>query len=379
MTVLKRNIVVSAAITAAFALSLYPTFRLATGAAGTPTNTAGVKEIPILRPSANEKTSMPALNIWYGSHQVFGRLGTPQRWINILGSVSDPDGISALTFSLNRGREYNLNVGPDHRRLIAPGDFNIEIDKDLMKTGLNEVFVKAADGLNNRAFYKILIEHEKNTWHLPYTIDWSRVTNVQEAVQIVDGLWVLDGNGIRTHPAHVGYDRAVAIGDMTWKDYEVRVPFVIHSIDARAYESPASIGPSFGINMRWLGHTDSPVICSQPHCGWVPMGASNWYKFRKNRDNGLRIITGFPAATTHVIDLKLEMGEMYWFKVRVETTPAGNLYGLKIWKDVSEIEPEGWTLQKLAEKPNLAQGSFLFVAHHVDMTFGNVTVVPIEN
>jgi hypothetical protein len=378
MSFIKRHIGLFVALTATFVLLLFLPSRSIT-CTGTRNNTNRPKVNPIVCISTNLKDSTPVLNIWYGSHQVFGRLGVPQRWINILGSVSDPDGISALTFSLNGGKEYPLSIGPDYRRLIAPGDFNIEIDKDLLNIGLNQIAVKATDRLNNQTVRKVTIDYKGNSWPLPYSIDWSYVTNVQDVAQVVDGLWILDRTGIRTHPAHVGYDRVIAIGDMTWKDYEVTVPFIIHAIDASAYESPISIGPSFGINIHWLGHTDSPVICSQPHCGWEPIGGSNWYKFRKNRDNGLRIITGPPATHTDIIDLRLEIGKTYWFKVRVETTPAGNLYLLKPWEDGSKVEPADWTLRKLAENPNLAQGSFLLVAHHVDMTFGNVTVVPLEN
>ena len=358
-------------------LILFLPFRSITGTS-TGTNKTESRNNPIIGLSDNLKDSRLVLNIWYGSHQVFGQLGVPQRWINILGNVSDPDGISALTFSLNGGKEYPLNMGPDRRRLIAPGDFNIEIEKGVLNIGLNQVAVRATDMFNNQTVRKVTVEYKGNSWPLPYSIDWSGVTNVQDVVQIVDGLWVLDGTGIRTHPLHVGYDRVIAIGDMTWRDYEVTFPFVIHAIDATAYESPISIGPSFGINMHWLGHTDSPVTCSQPHCGWEPTGGSNWYKFRKNRDNGLRIIAGPSHSPTHIIDLPLEMGKTYRLKARVQTTPAGNLYTLKVWEDGSKPEPEDWTLRKLARRPNLDQGSFLLVAHHVDMTFGSITVVPLE-
>lgn len=337
-----------------------------------------IKGGPVTGLSQHLKDSEPILNIWYGPHQVFGKSGLPQRWINILGNVFDPDGTSKLTFSLNNGKEKSLTIGPDRRRLIAPGDFNIEIDKKELKTGLNEVTIWATDNSRNQAAFKVQIEYREDYRPLPYLIDWSRVANIQDALQIVDGLWIADGNGIRTHPCHVGYDRTVAVGDMSWEDYEVTVPFVIHAVDTSAYASSISIGPSFGINLHWLGHTDSPVTCSQPHCGWEPIGGSNWYKFRRNRDNGLRIITGPPSTSSEVIDLLLATERTYWFKVRVETTPEGNLYRLKLWEDVPGPEPKGWMLQKLAKDHNPDRGSFLLVAHHVDMTFGNVTVLPIE-
>jgi len=36
--------------------------------------------------------------------------------------------------------------------------------------------------------------------------------DLADAVQVIDGLWIRDGGGIRTAPGHVGYDRTVAIG-----------------------------------------------------------------------------------------------------------------------------------------------------------------------
>jgi len=62
------------------------------------------------------------INIWYGSHQVFGHIGIPQQWINILGNVSDPDGVDSLTYSLNGGPELPLSMGPDTRRLESEGE-----------------------------------------------------------------------------------------------------------------------------------------------------------------------------------------------------------------------------------------------------------------
>ncbi len=50
--------------------------------------------------NAPDATDAPAINVWYGLNQTFGQLGTPQQWINILGSVT---GATSLTYSLNGG------------------------------------------------------------------------------------------------------------------------------------------------------------------------------------------------------------------------------------------------------------------------------------
>lgn len=325
-----------------------------------------------------ETNSKPVINIWYGTHQKFGQIGVPQRWVNILGNVSEPGVIRSLKFSLNEGPELPLSIGPDKRRLLAPGDFNIEIIKDLLDIGINRVVINAIDNHNNETVKTVAIDYKANTWPLPYSVDWKSVTNIQDVVQVVDGLWILDGSGIRTHPEYVGYDRVIAIGDMTWKDYEVTVPITIHAIDTSAYGSSISIGPAFGINVRWLGHTDSPVACPQPHCGWDPMGASNWYSFRKDLKDELLLIANPPGKSPKITTLQLEMDKTYWFKARVETITEGSFYRFKVWEDGIESEPSSWTLRKLTTNLNLTQGSFLLVAHHVDATFGNVTVISLE-
>ena len=40
-----------------------------------------------------------SIDIWYGEHQRFGHLGTPQRWINVLGNISPVDSISCIASS----------------------------------------------------------------------------------------------------------------------------------------------------------------------------------------------------------------------------------------------------------------------------------------
>lgn len=52
--------------------------------------------------------SAPVIDVWYGTEQEFGHLGAPQEWVNILGNVSDPDGIKTLTYVLNGGTNKHL-------------------------------------------------------------------------------------------------------------------------------------------------------------------------------------------------------------------------------------------------------------------------------
>ena len=65
---------------------------------------------------------------------------------------------------------------------------------------------------------------------LPYMADWGAlagIEHVESIAHIVDGLWKLTPDGIRG--IQTGYDRTIAIGDMTWpSNYEVTVPFTAH-------------------------------------------------------------------------------------------------------------------------------------------------------
>ena len=325
------------------------------------------------------------IDIWYGPNQIFAEVGIPQRWINILGRVTDGDGDVTLTYSLNGSPELPLTVGPDDRRLQDPGDFNVEIsyiDPELL-LGTNEVVITATDPCGNQTVETVYFEFGDGTiWPLPYTVDWTDFLNLQDvaqvqAVQVVDGLWVLDsGADVGIRSVNTGYDRLVAVGDMDWDDYEVTVPITIHGIDATT--GPVSGPPGVGVLMRWDGHYDWDG--SQPTWGYYPMGALAWYRYLTDSLGArLRMIGGdngrFLAEDTS--GFKLSFGVRYIFKVRVETIPGqGGRYSLKVWED-GEPEPSDWNLVAQGTLSDPQNGSFLLLAHHADVTFGNISVTPL--
>lgn len=59
-----------------------------------------------------------------------------------------------------------------------------------------------------------------------------------------------------------GYDRLLAIGDMSWKDYEVTVPITVHSLNTNDLSNSAGVG----LIARWRGHFQ--VGSEQPAAGW---------------------------------------------------------------------------------------------------------------
>jgi hypothetical protein len=216
----------------------------------------------VLATSTQDENDNPTITIWYGSHQIFGHFGHPQRWVNILGTVASRDTIASLTYSLNDGPNLPLSIGPDRTRLLAAGDFNIEIACKDLSDGLNEVKISATDKLGRSTEVGVTVEYKSgNVWPDNYSIDWDKVSNISEAAQIVDGLWKLEAGSVR--PVNAGYDRLIAIGDTTWNDFEVTVPITIHRF--------LTGGALVGLLMRWRGHDDGQG--QLPRTQWWPMGA----------------------------------------------------------------------------------------------------------
>jgi hypothetical protein len=317
----------------------------------------------------------PAKFAWYGSIQTFGQIGTPQRQINILGNVSDPTGITSLTYSLNGGSENHLSIGPNGLRLVSPGDFNADINFSSLQNGSNQVVIRATNGVGAVKSDTIAVQYANgNVWPLPYSLDWSTARSIQSVAQIVDGLWSLGSNSIRT--TQPGYDRLVAIGDTTWTDYEVTVPITIHGTDPADYYATSA---AVGILMRWKGHTDNPIAGTQPKSGYIPYGAIGLYRYFPNGSEVLEIYTPPGDQFQDASGMKLSLESEYIFKMRVETQPGiGGLYRFKAWP-ASEPEPPGWNLtrQQGLSSSDLQAGSLMLISHHVDASFGIVTVTAI--
>jgi hypothetical protein len=317
-----------------------------------------------------QTASLPVVRFWYGSEQSFGRPGLAQRWVNVLGDVTKAESVTALEYRLDGEPPRPLRAGPDHRRLRAAGDFNVEIEAETLRSGRRRVRVAAIDDLDQRTARTARLSYARERWPLPYAIDWEDVARVGEVVQVVDGLWIWDDDGVRPHPRHVGYDRVLAVGDVEWTDYEVESSITVNTIDEII--GPESGAPGLGVNLRWQGHTDEPVGCPPPHCGWEPTGASAWLDFGLGE---VRLIVAAPHATVGSNAIRPALGERYRFRARVETAGDTTRYRFKIWQARAR-EPDEWTLAtQRTGAPE--RGSFLLVAHHVDATFGDLSVKPV--
>ena len=320
--------------------------------------------------SAVSLAAAPIINVWHGLNQTFGSVGLPQRQINILGNVSDSDGVASLTYTLNGGSPKPLSRGPDGRRLLMAGDFNVELFDVELKHGANQVVITATDTLAEVATATVTVTYNRDkVWPLPFTTNWAAGINSQS--QVIDGDWAVQGNGVRT--MQIGYDRLVGIGDIGWKDYEVTVPITINSFDAGATCDVApGYCPGIGLIMRWTGNTDSPVAGMQPKEGWWPLGAIGWVRWVDAATAKLQILGNLDANLVSTPWTVPVAGQTYNYKMRVTTTGSGPQYQLKVWQGA--VEPASWTLTGTGNLVDPASGSLVLIAHKVDATFGNVTV-----
>ena len=119
------------------------------------------------------------------------------------------------------------------------------------------------------------IQRVVNTQTVPYSTNWSAASKVNDQAQVVDGKWAVDGNTIR--PVETGYDRLVAIGDVSWHDYDVTVPFTVHGLGPGHNSSSTSGAALIGLGLNWRGH--QPKASEQPGYYWYPTGAFTWYRW----------------------------------------------------------------------------------------------------
>jgi regulation of enolase protein 1 (concanavalin A-like superfamily) len=320
--------------------------------------------------TAGIPTGGPTVDIWYGDTQEFGRIGTPVPMINVLGNASTDNGLSSLSYSLNGGSLQALSVGPNTRRLALAGDFNVEIPFSQLQPGSNNVQIRARDQSGRETIRTVsVINSSGPVWPNPYFINWGGVSDINSVAQVIDGIWGISGGSVR--PLVLAYDRLIAVGDRTWQNYEASCPITVHSIDTAGYAAP-SYGPGVGVLLRWPGHTNDG---HQPWEGVYPLGAIGFFRWTSAYErfeifgNNGRILASAPDET-------LQLGVQYTFKMRVQSFGDQAQYQFKWWT-ANQTEPSDWQLtgsQSLNEDPG--SGCILLLAHHVDASFGNVTVVP---
>lgn len=325
-----------------------------------------------LAPATPAATDAPAITVWNGNNQTFGQLGTPQQWINILGNVT---GATTLTYSLNGGLQRSLSIGSDGTRLYGAGDFNIELDYSTLKVlpETNTVTIVAANGAATDVEVVTVSYQPGIIPSLPSTTDWSVLPSVQAGAQAVDGQWSI--NGGKVGPTVPGYDRLLAIGDMSWKDYEVTVPITVHSLNTNDLSNSAGVG----LIARWRGHFQ--VGSEQPAAGWRKLGTLTWFRWNQAQEGAWEMRGNGGSYLVQSTQKPLEFGKTYIFKLSVQSSTLQgepSTYRFKVWES-GQPEPMQWFMKSVGSLNEPDTGSLLLVAHQAMVSFGNVTVKPIQN
>lgn len=331
-------------------------------------------EEPVVDPNLQNADGMQQPNlaatitVWHGNGETFGSRGTPQKQINIVGTITGAS-VSSMTFKLNNGPVTPTSVGTGSPRLVNAGDFNIVIDisDPNLRVGTNTLVLTAA-GVSttvNFSYVKNVVAQ------LPYLVDWSAYSSINQTGIVVDGRWNLTSAGPRT--AITGYDRAIALGERTWTDYEVTVPITVHAW-------PIAGDGGVGIIARWDGHAGAYPLPS----GWSDMGSYGYYSNDEdpNRAGLAMWLNGSRRVATGIDKFEMALGVPYIFKLRVETvTSTSARYSLKAWRQ-GDPEP-AWEsstfseVYRVVDTNDKPRGGVLLVAHHADATFGDVTVTQI--
>lgn len=332
--------------------------------------------LPQCNTTSIKQTKDEIINLWYGPHQTFGSKGNSQAQINILGNISKTADTPNVYYQLNHGDKHQLTLGCDLHRLANPGDFNIEIYRDKLKDGNNlvDIFVEKDGNILEQRQVNVMYERG-NVWPLPYEVNWNQVKNIQDVVEVVDGNWEITKQGIRTR--HKYYDRIVAFGDSLWTDYEVTTSVVFHN-----YTPPTPGPPTYNVShvaiaSRWPGHDKDSL---QPNRKWFPLGATSEFRITDEYDScRWRIFDGenFYAEQDIPYYRKITPGKKYFMKHRVETIAENKtLYSVKLW-DADTSEPATWDFQATEVSAKKESGSACLIAHHTDVTFGDIWVVPL--
>ena len=91
-----------------------------------------------------------------------------------------------------------------------------------------------------------------------------------------------------------------------------------------------------------------------------------------------RIQSGGFGTGRDTFNFDYSFEQKYNFRYRVERVSSGDLqYSARVWVDGS-AEPTTWNVQYIDETTGLTNGSVLLIGHYTDVTFGDVTVVPVS-
>ncbi|MBK1875516.1 dienelactone hydrolase family protein [Pelagicoccus mobilis] len=316
-----------------------------------------------------------SIDLWYGDKQEFGKYGRPQKWINILGNLSPAQEAKRLSCSMNGGVARQITIGSDGHRLARPGDFNIDINVDELSPGENtlRLYSEFRDGSVIEKEVSIFV-HQATSIPKELDLDLTQLNSIPEQIQIVDGKWEQTAEGIRSISPF--YDRVLALGDLSWKDYEVTAKVIFNSVlqpNAELGHGGADVIHA-ALATRWPGHDKDQ---RQPHRKWWPLGATAEFRLTPSWDDCSWRIIGSPVLIKNEASSRnIVPGNAYFLKHRVQTvSDEQSLYQVKCWP-ANTSEPKDWDLE-LLKNDDVSQGGALFLAHYADVTLQAVMVRPI--
>ncbi|MEZ5245304.1 MAG: PKD domain-containing protein [Acidimicrobiales bacterium] len=338
--------------------------------------------VRVLKPYQSTDNS-PMIDLFYGPEMNAGE-GVAQRWYDIHGNVSDPDGVASLVFSLNGEASESLSLGPNDRRLVREGDFVIDILRTRLREGVNTVEIRAADNVGDVTTALVQIVNEPvDELPLPGVIDWS-VQELDGLVEVVDGRWKIEGDELVIDEESLGYDRLLAVGDIEWTDFDVQFPITIDAI-SEDFNPFTSTTPGFGMLLRWNGHNESFTPGSQPQQGFrpdggntkTPYGAFPFYAIELNGDNVLEMQNPNGTVVTRDLTEQVRVGRTYLFRGQAQSIvgSGGSVFRAKLWPEGSP-EPD-WMVSYVAQvapEVEAGSGSFVLVAHEVAVRYGSLRI-----
>lgn len=328
----------------------------------------------------------PEIRLWHGDVRRVGHLGGLQDDFNVSGHVEPWRELEQLHYRINGGHPVPLAFRA-FRRLARDGDFNADVPIGMLAAGKNTVTIEAWFRGGRRTRKNVTVIRENGSTPLPLDLRWRDVRHVDEAGQAVDGEWILTPDGLRT--ARPGYDRLFLIGERSWRDYEVQTSVTLHSLEQET--PPYSGGHGLGLILRFAGHvTGGPrhFPSGQPKWGYQPFGAIAWLRWNRQDPARAPVIQFYRGDTDQTAEygafpVKAESPVGLRFACR--TLPDGRdgagvtEYRFRIWK-LPGKEPDAWTWTVVQTSHTaLRQGGLALLAHHVDATFGGVSVRPLTD
>ncbi|MEM0925225.1 MAG: hypothetical protein AAGJ83_04235 [Planctomycetota bacterium] len=328
----------------------------------------------------------PTVDFWYGEEQTFGALGDSNPLINILGSIRPASQAANIWYRLNNEKAQQMVIGPDLHRLARRGDFNIEIERNRLRSGSNTLRITLHDLWGRKRVADLKIEYVGDRkWPLPYQVDFSKVEKLQSVVDVIDGKWDLTELGART--AEPYYDRTFAFGDRHWKDMELHAELIFHrqfvDFEHRVHSGPPYLSHAHAsFNLRWAGFPEDGTV---PRRAWQSLGClvalrcdlaqakagSYWwmhYGYARKEIKAKR------SEMTRDTRFEITPDQRYHYRMRAETVADGRTrYSTRLWKD-GEEEPAHWQMIGTDIAETVASGAIVFVVHHSDVTLCSIEV-----